>query len=167
MKRVFKMAMIVIAAVVVMCMPAVAQQAGDKAVGANLVIGTGDSYNNVGIGAKFFYNVTDPIRVAGEFDFFLKKDYLSMWDLSVYGHYLFPVSDQVMIYPSIGLGMIGFKFTDPFFGGNYSESKFVFSLGGGADYALTDVLSLTGELRIKFYEGNNRINFALGIAYKF
>jgi len=170
MKKVFQIAMIAIAAVA-MSMPAAAQQAGDKAVGGNLVIGTGDSYTNVGIGAKFFYNVTDPIRLAGEFDYFLKKDYLSMWDFTVYGHYLFPVADQVLIYPSLGLGMIGFKWnfpSSPYYESvKDSDSKFAFSLGGGADYALTDVLTLNGELRIKFYDGNNRVNFAFGIAYKF
>ena len=165
MKKTFtKMAIIVIAAIT-MSVAAYSQSQGDKAVGGNLVIGSGDSYTNVGIGAKFFYNVTDPIRLAGEFDYFLKKDYLSMWDLSVYGHYLFPVADQVAVYPSVGLGIVGAKVS---FGGySDSNSEFAFSLGGGADYELSSNLTLNGELRIKLIDGGNRLNIAIGLAYKF
>jgi len=170
----FKRAAIIVIAAVTMSVSAVAQQ-GDKAVGGNLVIGTGNSYTNIGIGAKFLYNVTDPIRLAGEFDFFLKKDYMSMWDFSVYGHYLFSVADKVVVYPSAGLGIVGSKVSFPSTtiwgetipGFSASGSDFAFSLGGGADYPLTSNLVLNGELRIKLYNGGNRINFAIGVAYKF
>ena len=166
MKSAFKKMAILAIAVITMNMAANAQTQGDKAVGGNLVIGAGDSYTNIGIGAKFFYNVTDPIRLAGEFDYFLKKDYMSWWDFSVYGHYLFPVADEVLIYPSVGLGMIGVK-TDlgPF--GSHSGNDVAFSLGGGVDYELSSNLVLNGELRIKLFDGGNRLNLAIGLAYKF
>ena len=166
MKRVFKMAIVIIAAAT-MSMPAMAQQQGDKAIGGNLVIGTGDSYTNVGIGVKFLYNVTDPIRLAGEYDFFPKKDMVTWWDFSVYGHYLFPVADKLVVYPSVGLGMVGSKVE--ILGHSASGSDFGFSLGGGVDYALPSNpnLVLNGELRIKLFDGGNRINFAFGVAYKF
>ena len=164
MKKIFKNVAI-IAIALSMSVAAFSQSQGDKAVGGNLVIGSGDSYTNVGIGAKFFYNVTDPIRLAGEFDYFLKKDNVSWWDFSVYGHYLFPVADQVAIYPSLGLGAIGFS--SKWGGETYSDSRFAVSIGGGADYAISDNLSLNGELRIKLFEDNNRLNIAIGLAYKF
>ena len=167
----FKRAAIIAIATVTMSLSAVAQQKGDKAVGGNLVIGAGNSFTNIGIGEKFLYNVTDPIRLTGEFDYFLKKDYISWWDFSVYGHYLFSVADQVVVYPSVGLGMVGSKYEVPsvmgYGGGSYSDSWFAFSLGGGADYALTSNLVLNGELRLKLFESTNRINFAVGAAYKF
>ena len=161
-KVVFKRAAIIAIAAVTMSLAVNAQQQGDKAVGGNLVIGTGNSFTHVGIGAKFFYNVTDPIRLAGEFDFFLPKYETTWWDLSVYGHYLFPVADKVVVYPSVGLGIVGAKVKG--FDGN---NDFALSLGGGADYALTDQLSLTGELRLKLINGTNRLNIALGVVYKF
>ena len=78
MKRVFfHKAAIVIIAMVTMSVSAVAQQKGDKAVGGNLIIGAGDDYTNIGIGAKFLYNVSNPFRVAGEIDFFPKKEFVS------------------------------------------------------------------------------------------
>ena len=163
MKKTFK-TMAIMAIAITMSLSAVAQQ-GEKAVGGNLVIGMGDSYTNVGLGPKFFYNVTDPIRLAGEFDYFLKKDYMSWWDFSVYGHYLFPVANEVAIYPSLGLGVMGVQFK---YGGySDSESKFAVSLGGGADYELSSNLTLNGELRIKLIENSNRVNIAIGLAYKF
>ena len=171
MKSILKKMAIIVIAVVVMSMTVNAQSQGDKAVGGNLVIGAGDSYTNVGIGAKFLYNVTDPIRLAGEFDYFLKKDYVSMWDLSVYGHYLFPVADQVLLYPLVGLGMVGSSYKYPssvwYEAYSGSDSNFAFTLGGGADYELSSNLSLNGELRLKLVDGSNRLNIAIGLAYKF
>jgi len=161
----------VIAIAVTMSVAAYSQSQGDKAVGGNLVIGhrssNGYSWTNVGIGAKFYYNVTDPIRLAGEFDYFLKKDEVSMWDFSVYGHYLFPVADQVVVYPAIGLGIVGSKYHGEYDFGSNSDNDFGFSLGGGADYEISSNLSLNGELRIKLVNGYNWLNIAIGLAYKF
>ncbi len=169
------MALIIIALVATSTV-AVAQQKGDKAVGVNLLLGSGDSFSNYGVGAKFLYNVTDPIRVSAEFDYFLKKDHISMWDASVYGHYLFPVNEQFTLYPSVGLGFINTKAS---IGGvlgdlgdmlgidtSASSTDFAFSLGGGAEYKLTDKMALNGELRYKIKDGN-RLNIVVGVAYKF
>jgi len=64
MKKVFKMAMVAIAAVA-MSVAVQAQVTGDMAAGGHLAIGVGDNITNVGIGGKFQYNVTDPIRLEG------------------------------------------------------------------------------------------------------
>jgi len=168
----FKRAAIIIIAAVVMSVSAVAQQQGDKAIGGNMVLSTwssgGHSYSYVGFGPKFFYNVTDPIRLVGEFDYFLKKDNVSRWDLSVYGHYLFAAS-KVVVYPSVGLGMLGWKM-DQLVGGpktTLSGSDFAFSFGGGADYEVSSNLFLSTELRLKLVNNTNRLNIAVGLAYKF
>ena len=158
----------IIAIAVTISVAAHAQTKGDMAAGGNLVIGMGHSYTNFGIGAKFLYNVTNPIRLAGEFDFFLKKDYTSWWDFSVYGHYLFSVADKVNVFPAVGLGLVGVRVNHMGYGGGtYSHSYFAASLGGGADFALSDNLFLTGELRFKLIEYSNRVNLAVGVTYKF
>ena len=164
-----KAAMIAIA--VTMSVATHAQAKGDMAAGGNLIIGMGDSYTHVGLGAKFLYNITDPIRLAGEFDFFMKKNYTSWLDFSVYGHYLFSVADALVVYPSVGLGIVNIRASMPSFmgygGDTYSDSYFAFSLGGGADYALTPNIVLNGELRFKIFENTNRVNLVFGVAYKF
>ena len=147
-----------------------AQMQGEKAIGGSLVLGTGGSYSHFGIGAKFLYNVTDPIRLGAECDFFLKKDYMTWWDFSVYGHYLF-TAGNVLLYPLVGLGGTSAKMSM----GNFSASTsgFVFTLGGGVEFELSPNLSLNLELRYKSIDFSdigvtgNRTNFAAGLAYKF
>ena len=164
MKSVFKKMAIVVIAVVTINVAAHAQEKGDMAVGGNLVFGSGDSYSNVGIGAKFQYNVTNPIRLEGSFTYFLEKDYMSMWDLSVNGHYLIPVADQITVYPLAGLSMMGWKVDYGL--GNVSNSEFGVNLGGGCDFKLTDKLILNAELKYKIGGDWNRLLLSVGVAYK-
>jgi outer membrane protein X len=159
-----KVATIVACLAVTMSMAA--QSKGDMAVGGNLVIGTGDSYTNIGISPKFQYNVTDPIRLEGSLTFFLKKDYISFWDISVNGHYLFPVADQITVYPLAGLGIFGWK-TDYFGLGSASGSDLCVNLGGGIDFKLTDQVFLNAELKYKIVNNWNRLLLSAGVAYKF
>jgi len=178
--KIKKMAIIAIAAVT-MGMTANAQEQGDMAVGVNMVgwltpsykhvvFGRVPSYTNIGIGAKFSYNATYLLRFAGEFDYFLEKDYNKFWDLSVYSHYLFPVATKAVIYPSVGVGMFSIKYSNPnYVGSTTSDSRVVFSLGGGSDYELSSNLILNGEVRYKIFTNvvKNYFNFAIGLAYKF
>jgi len=166
MKKVFKVAIVAIASVA-MSLAANAQSKGDMAAGGNLVLGTGDSYTNIGIGGKFQYNVTDPIRLEGSLTFFLKKDYVSFWDISANGHYLFPVADAITVYPLAGLGIFGSKVDLGEWGGSVTHSDVCINLGGGMDFKLTDQLFLNAELKYKIVNNWNRLMLSAGIAYKF
>ncbi|MDR1880173.1 MAG: porin family protein [Tannerellaceae bacterium] len=173
-KGVFKRVAIVAIAVVTMSVAADAQVKGDMAVGGNLVLGTGDSYTNFGIGAKFQYNILDPLRAEASFTYFLKKDYVSMWDLSVNAHWLFSVADKIKLYPLAGFGILGGSASVPsvnmggisYGGGSSSSTDFAFNLGGGIDYELTDKLVLNGELKYKISDGS-RFLISAGVAYRF
>ena len=177
----FKRVAIVAIAAVTMSVSAVAQKQGDKAVGGNLVLGMGDEITNIGIGGKFQYNVTDPIRLEGSLTFFLPKKYeamfakakMSFWNLDVDGHYLFPLNDKITVYPLAGVGIQGWKVkVDVDLGewgsgsGSNSGSDVCFNLGGGIDVKLTDVLFLNGGLKYKISEWN-RFIISVGVAYKF
>ena len=164
-KRVFRSIALFMMVATMSVMTAEAQTKGDKAVGGNLSFGSGDSYSNLGIGAKFLYNVADPIRLEGAFTYFLEKDNISQWDLSVYGHYLFNVADKVTLYPIAGLGLYNVKAS--YMGISASESEFGFTIGGGLDYQLTDKLVLTADLKYKMIKDMDRMIISVGIAYKF
>lgn len=175
MKNVFRKAAVLIVVVLAMSVAASAQEKSDMAVGGNLVLGSGNSFTNYGIGAKFQYNVMTPLRLEGSFTYFLKKDYISMWDLSVNAHWLFPVADKVRVYPLAGLGILGTSVSVPEIdlgewgsvGGSASTSEFGFNMGGGIDYNLTDRLILNAELKYKVGGDWNRLLVSAGLAYKF
>ena len=163
-KKFFMKAAIAVIAMFTISLTAVAQQ-GDMAVGGNLVFGTGNS--NLGIGAKFQYNVTNPLRLEGSFTYFPKKDYVTMWDLSANAHWLFPVADRVIVYPLAGLGYIssGASIGDSDFLVSVSYTELNLNLGGGVDFLLSDNLALNAEL--KFKTGGWGLLLSAGLAYKF
>ena len=168
-----KMAILAIAAVT-MSVAVNAQTKGDMAAGGNLVIGMGDEFTNVGIGAKFQYNILDPLRLEGSFTFFLPKSEYgvkqSMWDLSVNAHYLFPVADQITVYPLAGLGILGVKAKADLgdFGTiSASDSFFGFNIGGGVDFKLSETIILNAEMKYKIGDVWNRFLISAGVAFKF
>jgi outer membrane protein X len=174
MKRIFRKAAIVAIAVFTVSMAASAQEKGDMAAGGNLVVGLGDSFTNYGIGAKFQYNITNPLRLEGSFTYFLKKDYITMWDLSVNAHWLFAVADKIAVYPLAGLGVLNYGYNYSMdlgewgnYGGDASTSDIAFNLGGGIDLKLTDKLTFNAELKYKISDVWSRLLISAGLAYRF
>ena len=66
-----------------------------------------DSPNNLGIGANVGYMLTSNIRGVAEFNYFLKKDGVSYWNLEGNVEYLFKLSDEFTLYPLVGLDFLG------------------------------------------------------------
>ena len=157
-------------------------QTGEKAVGLNVSYGT--EIKNIGIGVKGQYNFTDVIRGEASFDYFLKKDGLSMWDVNLNAHYLFPLGDKLKVYPLAGLSftnwkadlilewdddikdLIGEDLEDEDLG-TWSESKFGVNLGGGIQYDLTDKLIFSAEAKYQLISDFDQAVFSVGVAYKF
>jgi outer membrane protein X len=167
---IFRKVAIAAIAVMTMSVAAHAQEKGDMAAGGNIVLGLGDSFTNFGIGAKFQYNILTPLRLEGAFTYFLKKDLVSMWDLSVNAHWLFHVADKITVYPLAGLGVLGSKVNidlDGFGSASTSSSEFGVNLGGGIDYVLTNKLFLNAELKYKIGGTWDRLLISAGLAYKF
>jgi outer membrane protein X len=170
--NVLKRAALLTVVAIALVMNVSAQEKGDKSAGASLALGSGDSYSNIGIGLKFRYNVTSPIRLEAGFTYFLEKDLVSMWDLSVNGHYLFPIGDKLTVYPLAGLGILGCKTNLPDFGwgiggGSSSKTEFGVNLGGGLDYAFTDKIGGNIELKYKIGDVWDRLIVSAGVTYKF
>lgn len=188
MKNIIKKAAIVAFAISVSFVPVNAQEKSDFAVGSNIVTGYGNEIFEFGLGVKFLYNVTNPLRLAGEFDILwgINPEKITgnglipstirtttIWkEFSVYGHYLFKFNN-VMLYPLVGVGFVNLKTQTELKGlkvaekVSTNESKYMFTLGGGFEQAINEKFSFDYELRIKIVDAGMRLNFAIGIAYKF
>jgi outer membrane protein X len=176
MKNIFKMAVVAIA-LTMTAVTANAQQKGDMAAGAKLAFGTGDGYSNLGIGAKFQYNVTDPIRLEGAFTYFLPKKAgvsglaevkTSMWDFSANAHYLFPVADKITVYPLAGLSILGASVKGETIMGDAKAgtSEFGLDLGGGVDFRIAEATLLNAEAKY-IIAGGGLFVLSAGVAFQF
>jgi len=167
---------------------AYAQEAGEMAVGGNLGVATGDGVTNFGIGAKFQYNVTKQIRGEGSFTYYLGD--FNYWDLSANAHYLIGIPNvpRLNVYPLAGLSLNGYsgssgvevefgvynpytgewEYESDGFGGGGSGTTFGINLGGGAEYKLTDKISVGGELKYRIgFDDWNRFMISAGVTYRF
>ena len=143
-------------------------QAGDKAIGAQLVFGS--ETNSLGFGVKGQYYFTDHIRGEGSFDYFFKRKGLSMWDVNANVHYLFDVADKFKVYPLAGLGYTNWSYKYEFEGAPViegSDGRLAINLGGGAEYELTKNLSVNAEAKYQIISNYNQLVLGVGVAYKF
>lgn len=191
-------------------------QQGQMAAGINLGVVPSLESNlkatNFQLGAKFQYGITDAIRGEVDLEYGFKAKGISVFDVTVNGHYLIPVADNFKIYPLVGLGyaslkqdlgaaMKGMSFEDFLSMSGMSESyfdqlpgymqdqiedefdnaiaaakkdsksesvsRFVFNIGVGGEYDLTENLSLNLEIKYQYMKDFNRMPILLGVAYKF
>jgi outer membrane protein X len=155
-----------------------AQEQGDIAAGANVVLGAGQEFTNFGLGAKLQYNIIKPIRIEAAFNYFFEKDMTSMWDAGLNAHYLFFISDRVTVYPLVGAGFLGSKdkLDEEYaallalLGGEAesdSYNEFGVKLGGGVDFKLTEKLFLNFEAKYRIGDLWNRTFISAGIGFRF
>jgi len=157
--------------------PAIAQEKGDVAIGINGLGGIYvDNTFSFGFGLKLLYNITAPLLLTGEMDFSTGVNLdnniaaRGFQDYSLYVHYLLPVSKKVAVYPLVGGGVLRTKSKTDFSGiaEKAIDYRFVSSLGAGFDYAITNNLTSSVELRFKHrHHGRNHYIYLASIAYKF
>ena len=143
-------------------------QAGDKALGAQLVFGS--ETNNIGLGVKGQYYFTDQLRGEASVDYFFKNKGVSMWDINANVHYLFDVANKVKVYPLAGLGYTNWSYKYEFPGlpvVEGSDGRLAVNLGGGAEYELTKDLSVKAELKYQIISNYNQLVLGVGVACKF
>ena len=143
-------------------------QAGDKALGAQLVFGS--KTNSIGLGVKGQYYFTDQIRGEASFDYFFKNQGISMWDINANVHYLFDVANKVKVYPLAGLGYTNWSYKleyDNVTLAKGTDGRLAVNLGGGAEYELTKDLSVNAELKYQIINNYNQLVLGVGVAYKF
>jgi outer membrane protein X len=162
--------LMMIAAMMLMSIGAFAQE-GKMAVGANLGYAAyGNSYNPMGIGAKFQYEFVENIRGEVAYNYWFPKDKAGVMDFDLNFHYLFPVAEDIKIYPLAGVNL-AMQHGDM----DDKESIFGFNIGAGAEYYLQSNLKLNLDIK---YQYNKKTKddydikfdgpvFQMGIAYIF
>jgi outer membrane autotransporter barrel domain len=164
---------LLVAAIIISATTVFAQK-GEKSVGVNL--GYGLDIESVKIGANFKYNFTDEIRVAPSFDYFLKKNNVTMWAVNADANYLFNVAEGIKVYPLAGLALVGVSFD----GFSYdlgpgmsiesdgvSNTELGINLGAGADFRLTEVIDFNVEAKYQIVDNWNQLVLSVGVSYKF
>lgn len=171
-----------------------AQQKGDMAVGLNLGVAPclekNASLTNFGIGAKFQYNVTKPIRLEADVDYWFKDKGMDVFDVSANVHYIFNFGEKLSVYPLVGIGygrvgFGGFSFDEDDFDyysrgwlddldddyedyeGGTSANKFLFNVGVGAEYALSSRFSVGLEIKYQYMKDFSRLPISIGATYRF
>lgn len=181
---------LVLIALIVACSSLWAQQ-GEKSVSVNLGYGSGSFHKAFKIGAEFKYNLTDAIRLAPGFDYFLKSDGVGLWSANVNGHYLFNIKsvEGLKVYPLVGLTLLGttgagsgdvnmddedwsdipgyedYVDDNDNTGGN--ATKFGANLGAGIQYPIMQNLDLGFEIKYQFVADFDQIVFGINASYKF
>ncbi len=163
--------------VAILCLGSICAMAqkGEMAVGVHLNFGT--AAENVGLGAKFQYGITDAIRLEPSLNYYFGD--FSALDFNVNAHYLFDVASKIKVYPLVGIGIASFKggaewwTEDPLTGETISggdsgrSTNFAVNLGAGGEYALNDKISLGLELKYQIISGFNQFVVGIGATYKF
>ena len=137
--------LMMIAAMMLMSIGAFAQE-GKMAVGANLGYAAyGHGYNPFGIGAKFQYEFVENIRGEFAYNYWFPKDKAGVMDFDLNFHYLFPVAEDIKIYPLAGVNL-AMQHGDM----DDKESIFGFNIGAGAEYYLQSNLKLNLDIKYQY-----------------
>ena len=166
--------LMMIAAMMLMSIGAFAQE-GKMAVGANLgYAGYGDGYSPLGLGAKFQYEFVENIRGEFAYNYWFAKDVegykAGMMDFNLNFQYLFPVAEDIKVYPLAGVNLAMQHGDMP-----EKESIFGFNFGAGAEYYLESNLKLNLDIKYQ-YDKKTKDGldikfsgpvFQMGIAYIF
>lgn len=149
---------------------------GKFAVGINGLYGT--QIKSFAVGAKVQYDITSHFRAEDAFNYFFKKDGVSMWENNVNVHYLFYLGEKFRIYPLAGFTIVGTKIDtksvvpakyQQYIGdaGKSSKTYFGGNVGGGIEYLITPHLAVGVEGKYSIVKDVDQAVFGLGVTYKF
>jgi len=159
-------------------------EAGDMNIGANVNYSLDSDYKNFGIGVKVQWEFADKLRAEPSFNYYFKKDYVSLWDININAHYLINLGKSGFnLYPIAGVCLIGAtmdvgKYTghidsDSGISGSFTKTgtetktKIGANLGAGIEYPLTDALKINAEFKYQLVEDYDRPIISAGISYAF
>lgn len=174
-----------------------AQGKGDMALGLNLGVApcleSGVSLTNFGLGAKFQYNVSNPVRLEADLDYWFKDRGFDVFDVSANVQYIFKAG-KLNVYPTIGIGLarVGYSFSfsdysyapqrssrygydwdddydDDYGDEDFSSSSlyFFFNVGLGLEYAVSNNVAIGAELKYQYIDNFSRLPITVGATYRF
>lgn len=155
-----------------------ARTEGEMAIGAEIgvypVLNDGVDVTNFGFGLKFQYNVTDPVRIEGAFDYLFRDKGVDAITIALNTHYLIDVNRNFAVYPIIGMGygnIGGLAYEIDYGHGMKVESKslsrFLFNIGIGGEYAVSPAVSLGMEFKYRYMKDFGALPITLGVTYHF
>lgn len=166
-------------------------QKGQVAIGGNLSytpsLESGLSFNNFGLSAKLQYGFTDAIRGELLVGYDFRDKGIGLLHVSGNFHYLFDVAEKLKIYPIVGVGYahidmgfweelyefgkeIAYEYgddDDDYEDDGATKDYLLVNAGLGAEYAITDQISATFEVKYQYIKDFNRLPVSLGVIYKF
>lgn len=133
--------LMMVAAMMLMSIGAFAQE-GSMAVGAHLgYAGYGDGYSPLGLGARFQYEFVENIRGEIDGNYWFNKNDVGLWDANLNFQYLFPLAEDIKVYPLAGLTFLGTHGLDE------NETALGFNIGAGVEYYLDKNLKLSLDIK--------------------
>lgn len=170
-------------------------QKGVSAVGINAGVGIGvgfeaKDYNNILLGLKYQYSLTDHLRLEAVFNYGIglrvsyEADYLdtgyythfdTKMDVLTYGvnaHWIVNPGSALEFYPILGLG-VGthkYKVDQEGYSSSLSFTGFMYNVGAGAEYYFSNKFALGMEVKFQSIVKDfnyNQIPINLGLTYKF
>lgn len=143
-------------------------QKGKQAIGFGLSYGT--EIETLGIGVKYQYNLTNPLRIEPSFNYFFENDNVSMLDLNVNFHYLCPIANNVKIYPLAGVTFTNWMWDGGEIWGvdfDDNETRFGVNLGAGLEFNLSHNWTMNMEFKYQLVDDFDQGVFNIGAAYRF
>ncbi len=151
MKKLFFLALFMICAVSVSF-----AQKGSLVGGVQLVHAS--AFDNMGLGVKVQYHITNHWRVEPSFDITFKHRGMTMWDVNANVHYVFNVVNNFNIYPLAGLTFSHWTGDTNCFGAN---------VGMGAEYYINSHWGVFSEVKYQLIPDYNQSLTSIGVNYKF
>lgn len=133
-------------------------QSGPWSVGLNL--GYGSEVENVFLGAKVQYSITDDFDVAGSFNHYFKKYDIKYWEINADVHWNLLKGDSYKLYPLVGLTYLHSKFE------SWKDGSFGANIGVGGQYDFNETWSAGLELKAQIMDATQFVPMA-SVMYKF
>ena len=174
------------------CFNCFSQKEGEVALGLSLNYGFGREFNNYASNIRIDYNLFERFRISPSFSYYFNKNNMSMNDISINFHYLFPdllsnyfqvlKNHDICFYPIVGFLISNFSHSNKncascFVDEHEPKIKYLFNFGfdfgAGVEYKLpTSLLLLRNmyvnyEVQYQMTDNYSRPALSFGALYKF